>query len=325
MINFVAVMQKLFFKYFLNGLSLCILFSISSCNTGIESTRAIKMSKSERKELKPLPEELFVAELSSLPVGKWNKGKSFMVADEKAYLLMNLESGTNNGEIPASILKFEGTENSVSVGGEKITKILFSNADTNAVYSFNTGKKEDTAYTSFTGLDIPGLIDLDLVEKADSLLKGKKLWIKTQVWYDESSNVYKGKKFIPVSILKVTPGNLFFPLKIEFSSDNGADTHFLYMNVKDPKGLGAESRTFPSLFSLTDPKQKYPSITEEVWENIQNGTVAPGMTKEECRLSLGNPTDVDAGHDWNNTIDLWKYRDGTFLQFQDGVLVRFRN
>ena len=49
------------------------------------------------------------------------------------------------------------------------------------------------------------------------------------------------------------------------------------------------------------------------------------MTKEECKLSLGNPTDVNSGHDWNSTIDFWQYPNGSYLRFQDGLLVSFRN
>ena len=90
-------------------------------------------------------------------------------------------------------------------------------------------------------------------------------------------------------------------------------------------GAGNESRTFQNLFSLADPKIKFPGIQDEVWSLIQLGKVRPGMTKEECKLSLGNPSDVNSGHDWNSTIDLWQYTNGTFLRFQDGVLLDFRN
>ena len=76
---------------------------------------------------------------------------------------------------------------------------------------------------------------------------------------------------------------------------------------------------------MTDPKLDYPSVSQETWENICNGRVALGMTKDECRLALGNPSEVDAGHNWSSVIDVWGYRDGTFLQFQDGLLINFRH
>ena len=88
---------------------------------------------------------------------------------------------------------------------------------------------------------------------------------------------------------------------------------------------GVESRTFRNLFYLSDPKLKYPDILPSTWEAIQNGRLVKGMTKDECKLSVGNPSDVNSGHDWNSTLDVWQYPNGTYLQFQDGVLVGFRN
>lgn len=85
-----------------------------------------------------------------------------------------------------------------------------------------------------------------------------------------------------------------------------------------------ESRSFSSLFSLNDPKLAYPGITPEIWEIICRGGLTVGMTKEECKLSLGNPKEVDTGHDWNSLMDYWKYDDGTYLLFQDGRLINYR-
>ena len=51
-------------------------------------------------------------------------------------------------------------------------------------------------------------------------------------------------------------------------------------------------------------------MDDAVWEMICAGKVREGMTKEECRLSLGNPDDVDSGHDWNSTLDIWRYENG---------------
>ena len=92
----------------------------------------------------------------------------------------------------------------------------------------------------------------------------------------------------------------------------------------NPSNRGLESRTFSTLFYLSDPKLRYPSIRRDVWDLIRNESVREGMTKEECKLALGNPDDVATGHDWSQTIDIWNYKNGTFLQFQDGLLTRFR-
>ena len=48
------------------------------------------------------------------------------------------------------------------------------------------------------------------------------------------------------------------------------------------------------------------------------------MTKDECRLSLGNPDELQSGHNTSQTLDIWQYSDGTYLFFSDGILTNFR-
>ncbi|MDE6342439.1 MAG: hypothetical protein K2K93_08985, partial [Muribaculaceae bacterium] len=86
----------------------------------------------------------------------------------------------------------------------------------------------------------------------------------------------------------------------------------------------SDSRSFPSVFFLSDPKARYPQISDEHWKYIQTGRVCEGMTKEECKLVLGNPDEINAGHDANETVDFWQYKNGAYLLFTDGLLKRFR-
>lgn len=111
-----------------------------------------------------------------------------------------------------------------------------------------------------------------------------------------------------------------FVLSLDITDENSSPA-VMYMNIANS---GLESRTFPDLFSISDPKLRYPSIRPEVWTLITKGRVATGMTKDECKLALGNPSDVNSGHDWNQTLDLWRYDNGAWLQFQDGLLTSFR-
>lgn len=79
---------------------------------------------------------------------------------------------------------------------------------------------------------------------------------------------------------------------------------------------------FSSLFSLSDPKEDYPNIAPEIWDLICKGRVCEGMTKEECKLSLGNPQEVDRGHNWDQLLDVWTYSDGSYLFFINDRLTR---
>lgn len=303
--------------------AVCLLVIMVSCSTGIESTKTIKMSKAEKKETMPSDEQIFADSFSSQYLKDWQKGKKFLATDDKASLLLESEYGNSDG-LKGAVLFYDGVETRKTAGTGEICMIRFINPKTGGRLLYNSKKTTEGAMNEISGLDLPLLIDLDLVALVKSQLVGKKLWTRTFFWYDSIGNNLKGKKFVPVTIKNVDEGNMYFPVKIEFNDESGSHA-YLYMNVKSGTGIGAESRTFPSLFSLSDPRMKYAAVSDEVWENIRKGEVALGMTKEECKLSLGNPTDVDTGHDWNNTLDIWRYSDGTFLNFQDGLLVNFRH
>ena len=311
-------------RYYL--LPVALLLLITACRTGIEGTKTIKMSRSERRELLPGAEERLAARIHPDTLGQWKSGKKFVISDNKASLLLESPalsvSAADTARLAGLVIGFERVTPRPTPGGDTVAILEFAGPD--GIYRYNTSRKLRDALHTLTGLDVAMMIDLDLVSKADSILSGRKVWTMSRLWYDESGNSLSGRKFEPVTITAVEAGNMIFPLKVRFRDDAGRSSS-MYMNVNNASGIGAESRTFPSLFSLTDPKLDYPSVSQETWENICNGRVALGMTKDECRLALGNPSEVDAGYNWSSVIDVWGYRDGTFLQFQDGLLINFRH
>lgn len=300
-----------------------------SCSTGIETTKTIKMSKSDKKQTMQSAEEILASNLVSESLSQWKPGKRFLVTDDKASLILDTpggESSERNADaeilLHGAILQYAGTELHKDAGGN--TNVVIDLTDGKHSFTYNTGRNSEDAVKNLTGTDMPLMIDLDLVAMADSLLRGRSVWIKTGLWYDSEKQNIEGKKFVPVVIKSVRPGDQNFPFIIDFEDAEG-HAALIYMNSKSANGLGAESRTFPSLFSLTDPKLKYPAIDPEIWELIQQGKLREGMTKDECKLSLGNPTEVDAGHNWSNAIDIWRYKDGSFLHFENGLLVNYRH
>ncbi len=291
-----------------------------SCHTGIESTKTITLSKSERKQLEASPEEKLMEDVKAPMLSEWKEGKKFLVSDNRASLVFDPYSMINDQEeLGGKIIEYAGVTLKATPGGADEAVIVFKNGSGSLQYS--TGKNTNDAATSISSMDVPMLIDLELVDKVKDLLVGRKVWTRSQLWYDRNENKIDGRKFVPVEIVDVNPGTMVFPLKVYLIDENGKPA-MMYMNAGT---AGIESRTFQNLFSLTDPKDRYPSIHEDVWELIQRGQVRLGMTKEECKLALGNPSDVNSGHDWNSTIDFWQYPNGSYLRFQDGLLVAFRN
>ena len=298
-------------------LSLIMLFD--SCSTGIESTKTITYSKSDRKELNASPEETFMAEIKPLKLKEWPPGKRFMIADNRAAIVFEpTRVKTDSVNIKGDVITFNRLIERPTPGGATQTVISFTDGINE--YLYPTGKTLNDALENLSSLDIPMLIDLDLVATYKDKLEGLKLWTRSQLWYDKHGEKKEGRKFVPVTVMEVKPGDMLFQIHIDIKDEDGNES-LIYMN---PSHRGLESRTFASLFFLSDPKTRYPSIQPEIWELICKGKVRIGMTKEECKLSLGNPDDVNTGHDWNQTVEIWNYNNGSFLQFQDGLLTRYR-
>ena len=93
------------------------------------------------------------------------------------------------------------------------------------------------------------------------------------------------------------------------------------MKIPGTHGAG---RDFDSQFSMTDVRKQYPSIAPAIWDNIVNGKIAEGMTKEECRLAMGNPVNVRQLPDQSGLREYWYYDGGRYLFFVDGLLKEFR-
>lgn len=300
-------------------ITLIFLFVTVACHTGIESTKTIKLSKSEQRELAPTAEDKLMESINIEKLSEWHKGKEFLVADDRIVLVFDpFDIGLPNDSLTGKKIRFEGVSLKPTPGGSDEAVLNFSYNNRRLTYS--TGKSSEDAKKSISAMDVPMLIDPEVVADVCKLLTGKRVWTRSQLWYDIDENKITGRKFVPVTIVDIKPGNVVFPLKVYIKDESGREA-MMYMNMSN---AGIESRTFRNLFSLTNLKDKYPHIRPDVWEVITNGKVMLGMTKEECKLALGNPTDVNAGHDWNATIDLWQYADGTYLRFQDGLLVAFR-
>lgn len=300
-----------------------IMFSIgaTSCFTGIESTKKISLSRDDRKSLAPSPEEEFFRPVAGEPLSSWKKGRQFIAADNKSLLIFDQEGlplNPDEAALKGKSLIFEETGRRIMPDGTYNTTIIFSCSGNR--YTYDTGKSTDEAPSMVTSDKIPMLIDLKMVESARDLLMGKELWTKSPLWYDDNGNRISGLKFVPVRINDVQPGTIAFPITVGFTDETGRHARAM-MNFGNS---GKESRSFSNLFYLSDLREKYPQIEDDVWQLICRGKVKVGMTKEECKLSLGNPSEVDSGHDYTQTLDLWHYPDGAVLWFEDGLLTRFR-
>lgn len=294
------------------------LVAFQSCFTGVENTKKIELSRQDRKQTALMAEDTFMNSVNPSPHTSWQKGKRFYATDNRTAMIFDSDHLTADIDklgLGGKVLLFSHTENRTALDGSKKIAVVFT--DGNYKYVFSSGKEtHDTLFST----EIPLMIDLDIVDMVSEKLKGLRLWTRSPIWYDMEGEMTNGRKFVPVTITKILPGDKVFPLKVNFTDDTGKE-FAMFMNIGNS---GIESRSFANIFYLSDPRSIYPDIEPDVWTLIQNGNIRIGMTKDECRLALGAPKEINQGHNYSSTLELWQYSDGVYLQFQDGILVNFR-
>lgn len=292
-----------------------------SCSTGIESTKKIKMTKEDAKLMVKTAEQTYTESLQGTPLSSWKEGKEFLAMSDRTLYIFE-PTGLNNepsGQaLKGNILIFKGFDSYQTPDLREECILLFS--DGQNTYRYRTGKPTATAMKEIESSKVPLISDLDLIAQWKEKLMGKTFWTKSNLWYDEKGDRCSGQKYTKVKIIDVVPTTGDFPMKVKIKDESGKEA-FMQMNYTSD---AYDSRNFASLFFISDPKTKYPKISEENWALIKDGKVGLGMTKEECKLAIGNPDEVNAGHNHSQTMDMWQYANGTYLMFTDGLLTRFR-
>lgn len=266
-------------------------------------------------------EERLVAPVRPQPPSEWEPGKKWLVTDSRIRLA--LRGGADSGLSEGDTLTFVWLNGSPAVTGGEVTDILFDTTGGRRVtYRLETSPEATLRHESVT---VPFAIELDAVERMRGLLKGRTLYVLPLMWTDSLGGYFKARHYVPVTVTDVLSGNPQTPFRVAISTVEtpGATPLSGIIPVGWP-GEGASRRGFASLFSLTDPRKRHGDIYPDVWECITRGEVKEGMTRAECRLSLGAPESVDRREYYGLTRERWSYADGSYLSFDDGILHSFR-
>jgi hypothetical protein len=295
---------------------------MASCGTGIEVTEHVT-DKDVRKVIGQVDSRQSVVTLEaftdSLP--SWKIGKRFWVADNQVKLLFTPDQGfdLDTVSLAGRVLKYNGYSTGDIYDNRQTVNILFNDAINGRTYLYRTGKTIDELHPAFS---IPMLIDMDMVQHIERQIKGKDFYIRTPIWYDrDNEQMMTGRHFIQVCIDSVLPGNSVMPLRVLFTTIDKGEKAMVWMsdNVSVMHG-----RDFDAMFVASNPRLSYPTITDANWELITRGRVVVGMTKEECRLSLGTPRHINERPDQAGMREYWYYDGGSYLFFVDGLLSEFR-
>jgi len=291
--------------------------AMTSCFTGIESTPKITATDVKKQNIPVRQEDVYLSSVTSQPFSQWKKGKRFHVTDDK-FAMLTLPGSNRPTDLKGATIMYNSCEEVTDLSGNKILQITFvTNNNQSLIYRTSQSaasiKKHDY-------LDIPFLVEMSVVDSVKEKLLGNTYYIITPAWYDTAGQSIHGRKFVPVKVRNVLPGNGYYSAQLQMEDEKG-NPFMLYLSAgNDLKSL----RQFASLFSLTDPRNNYPQITDETWENIINGRVAPEMTREECRLALGTPSAIDHSVGYSSIREIWTYENGIYLIFEDNILRSFR-
>lgn len=291
-----------------------------SCGTGIEVTERVT-DKDVRKAISKVDNQEKVTTLDAFcdSVPAWKAGKRFWVADDQVRLLFahSTDYDIDTVALAGRELSYVGYDTGGIYDNRNTVNLRFT--DGNNLYVYRTGKTIGEFGRSFS---IPMLIDMDMVEHVTRQVEGKDYYIRTGIWYDrQTEQMMDGRHFIKVHIDRVLPGNAVLPLRVHFTAADDNKQAMVWMSENASTMLG---RNFDALFVAADPRLAYPEISDENWERIKRAQVAVGMTKEECRLAMGNPKRINENPEQGGMREYWYYDGGAYLFFMNGLLSQFR-
>ena len=304
-------------------LSIVLFVVMLSCGTGIEVTEHVT-DKDVRRVFEQSGSQIETVTISPYesPLSEWRVGKRIWVADDHVReLLVNQQDyDLDTVHLAGHVLAFQS---SVTTGlyaddDNRVDIRLMDEADGN-VYVYRYGLPQHADRPS---VSLPMLIDLDMVDHIARQIVGKDFYIRTSIWYNRATEqMMYGRHFIKVHIDSVLPGNAVLPLRTLFTTDDSRERAMVWMSDNASTMHG---RDFDAMFVARDPHLSYPDISDETWQRITRGQVAEGMTKVECRLSLGNPKRINEVPEQGGIKEYWYYDGGSYLYFVDGLLRQFR-
>ena len=238
-------------------------------------------------------------------------GKSRLIkADDKPEF--NRRGELTNGEPFASFgekpLVYKGVKHGKVMKGdnEVLCLILQFTWDKQQYYAYETenANPRNCAYYDF--------LDIEFMKNIEKQLVGKTLYTRRAFWwkYNEdkmNSNLKLTKvpegtcKFCPVTITRIDNDydNKFIVL---FRKEGDSGEYCFSSVIFDSKEIG-KSLSFDRYFTFDNPKNNYPDISEERWEQIMNMNVRKGFTPEEVKIAYGEPDEKYT----ENDDEIWLY------------------
>lgn len=300
---------------------LTMALACSACGSyfaDIQSTPRITSGDVKRSGVRITDEQQFASGIVPEAPRSWQPGKQWRVSDNRISLVFGLPEPQ---PLAGTTITLKSLKPVSSVTGTDVMELVF-NDPAGRLYTYTT----DVAVADWAqrvSLPVPFAVELDPVAHADSLMRGNTYYITNSLWYDRAGKAIEGRRHIAVRVDSVAAGTDNLPLRVYFTpSDKSAPASSVYMTFGEGP---AAVRNFDRMFSFTDPRRRYPNISDENWNRITRSQIAQGMTRDEARLALGTPVQVERGATRGGLqMENWSYGNGVYLLFEDGILTKFR-
>lgn len=302
-----------------------------------ESEYLVNINKNVSDNIKSKEESFVDSLFPTIPIIEWNNSTKFMfpkdvldennirIPSELKYDKNSVKTELLWGKI-ISVDKIYEKKVRTSRGKQTRTYIDFI-CDGNIFTYEYYGDMSDMSKES-KSFDLVYLGDIDIAKEN---LIGKSLYSTREclgVPVNKNENKEQFLQYEKYTIIDVgTSMSEFFPVRL-FLEKNG-DKFYVDIVLSNTNKSKIPSSvidyfkrpfTFQSCFTLDNPKDKYPNISDEMWYYVQRAIPNIGMTEQECRLALGIPKSKNADISKEGiSLQQWVYN-RYYIYFENGKI-----
>lgn len=104
--------------------------------------------------------------------------------------------------------------------------------------------------------------------------------------------------------------------------DNQGKKHRIQTNLSLTNALTLEDEDnhFIDYYKFSDPEKAFPRIPKSDWNLIRLGRIRIGMSKDACKLSWGEPDDINTSRGSWGVHEQWVYPKNRYVYFENGKL-----
>lgn len=159
---------------------------------------------------------------------------------------------------------------------------------------------------------LPYLFNVKDVEIARIVLIGTKVWGTRDTRFP----------YAPLTIIGVGIGKSTKYQHEILVSDSHGEKHSIQANLSLTNALTLEDEDnlFIDHYKFSDPEKAFPRIPKSDWNLIRQGRIRIGMSKDACRLSWGEPDDINTSRGRWGVHEQWVYSRNRYVYFDNGKL-----